>query len=71
MTGPQAVVKYLKTHKNGLSSLEAQNKLHIGRLAATINRLRNRGYEIDTYMYEGENEYGKYRYGRYFLVKEP
>ena len=71
MTGTQAVLKYLKTHKRGLSTLEAQNKLHIGRVSSVINRLRNRGYEIETYMYEGENEYGKYRFARYFLVKEP
>lgn len=71
MTGAQAVLKYLRTHKNGLSAKEAQDKLHLGRLSVVINRLRNKGYEIDTYMYDGENEYGKYQYGRYFLVSEP
>lgn len=71
MTGAQAVLKYLKTHKRGLSSREAQIKLSVGRLSSVINRLRNRGYEIETYMETGENEYGKYRYARYRLVSEP
>lgn len=71
MTGTQAVLKYLKTHKRGLSSREAQIKLSVGRLSSVINRLRNRGYEIETYMETGENEYGKYQYGRYYLVSEP
>lgn len=61
MTGRQAVLKYLKTHKRGISNQDAMNKLHVGRLSSVILRLRQQGYEIDTDMIEGENEYGKYR----------
>lgn len=71
MTGRAAVLKYLKTHKRGISNQDAMNKLHVGRLSSVILRLRQQGYEIDTDMIEGENEYGKYRYARYRLVSEP
>ena len=71
MTGRTAVLRYLKTHKKGLSTQEAMSVLHIGRLSSVINRMREAGYVIDTVMFEGENEYGKYKYGRYFLVSEP
>lgn len=71
MTGRQAVLKYLRTHKRGLSTKESMEKLRLERLSSVINRLRQKGYEIETVMVEGENEYGKYQYGRYYLVSEP
>lgn len=71
MTGKQAVLKYLKTHKRGISNQDAMNKLHVGRLSSVILRLRQQGYEIDTDMIESENEYGKFTYARYRLVSEP
>lgn len=52
------ILKYLKTHKRGLTQKEATEKFGSERLAAHICVFRKRGYDIETV-----DEYGKDRYG--------
>lgn len=60
------VLEYLSTHE-GISSMEAWELFHITRLSAVIFVLRKRGYDIDTVMCVGANEYGPYQYAMYVL----
>lgn len=60
------VLNYLTTHQ-GISSMEAWELFHITRLSAVIFVLRERGYNIDTVMHTGANEYGPYQYAVYTL----
>lgn len=52
------ILKYLKTHKRGLTQEEARKRFGSERLAAHICVFRKRGYDIETV-----DEYGKDRYG--------
>jgi len=53
----------------GLTSKEAFERYGITRLSARIKELREMGYDIKTFMEEGENRYGEaVRYGRYVLM---
>lgn len=57
------ILKYLQTHKRGITSLEAIEKFGATRLSDIIFRLRKKGYNIVT-----ENNLVKNRYGRQVLV---
>jgi len=62
------LLKYMETHKRGITAVDAYEKLGIARLSARIHDLRSVGYNISTYWEEGENRYEeKVRYGRYYL----
>ena len=62
------VLDYLKTHKRGLSALDAVQRLGIMRLSGRIFDLRRAGYDIETITRESKNRYGKtVRYGVYML----
>lgn len=64
------VLKYLKTHKKGITAKEAVEKLSIMRRSARIKDLRDEGWEIQTIWETGLNYYGdRVRYARYFLKK--
>lgn len=66
------VLNYLRRAKvKGLTHREADQKFQITRLSRIINRLRNRGYVIDTEMIYTENQYGTISYGVYRLISEP
>ena len=66
-TQKSRVLHYLKTHKRGITSLEAIEKFGITTLSAVIFELREQ-YKISTYTEQGENRYGETtRYARYFL----
>lgn len=62
-TQTQDVLKYLQSHKRGITSLEAINRFGATRLSDIIFRLRKKGYNIVT-----ENNLVKNRYGRQVLV---
>ena len=66
------LLKYLKTHKKGISARDALLILGIERASARIWDLRHDGgHEIDKVWYQYENEDGNtVRYCRYVLVKE-
>lgn len=59
------ILQYMKIH-GSISQGEAY-KIGIGRLSARIMELRIAGYNIRCEMILGEDEYGPYRYGRYYL----
>ena len=48
----------------------ARNKYHTNRLSGIIANLRKKGYVIKTEMCEGRDEFGKNRYGKYFLIRK-
>lgn len=57
------ILKYLQSHKRGITSIEAINRFGATRLSDIIFRLRKKGYNIVT-----ENNLVKNRYGRQVLV---
>lgn len=68
-TKTNAILKHMRRY-GSITDPVARNKYHTNRLSSIISNLRNRGYEIDTVMCEGKDEYGKYRYGKYIFIKE-
>ena len=65
------VLQYLKTHKKGLTQMDAYVKFPapITRLSAIIFDLRKAGWDITSERVDGENCYGEYRCVRYVLNK--
>lgn len=62
------VLQYLRTHKRGISDLEAYEKYAIRRLSARIYDLRKMGYEIETIREIKNNRFGvAVTYARYIL----
>ena len=59
MTKQEAVLKYLKTHKKGLTSMEAIDKFGDTRLSGTIGSLRKQGHNIVTEYSKVKTRYGK------------
>lgn len=60
-----AILRYLMTHKRGLTPIKALKKMGCFRLASRVNDLKNMGYDIRTEMIEDKNT-GK-RYACYTL----
>lgn len=68
-TKTSEILKYLKSHKKGITSLEAITHFGATRLSAIIFELRKDGHNIVMDWEEGTDMYGhKMRYGRYRLV---
>lgn len=64
------VLQYLKTHKKGITSMEAFEKFGVTRLSAVIFILRKE-YKIEAIHCEAKNRYGeKVRFDRFKLVGE-
>lgn len=63
------VLRYLQTHKRGLTQMDAYVKFPapITRLSAVIFDLRKQGWDIVSEDVEGKNCYGAYRCVRYVL----
>lgn len=66
------LMKYLKSHKRGITTYDAVQKLGIYRISARIAELREAGNEIDTIIHCEEDEATGTlnRWGQYVLVKE-
>ena len=63
------VLKYLLTHKRGITSLQAINMFGATRLSDIIFQLRKEGYAIETDSITTKNRYGHVTtYARYRLV---
>lgn len=58
MTQNEAVLQYLREHPQGISSKDAW-LMGIGRLAARISDLRDRGYSISSKLERYKNKDGK------------
>ena len=54
----EQVLKHLKNHKNGLTSLTAFERYGITRLSGIIFKLRHEGYDIITDMLTQKNRFG-------------
>lgn len=62
--------KFIKSHKNGISSMEAF-EFGITRLSAVIYELRARGYEIESVSQKCKNSFGhNTNYVRYIYKGE-
>lgn len=62
------LLRHLRTHKRGITDLDAYNLYQIRRTAARIWDLRHKGYNIRTEYESYVNEDGhNVRYGRYIL----
>ena len=69
MTQNEKILKYMRTHKNGITPLQAMDKFGCMRLSGRIHDLREMGYVISSELVEVRNRYGeKCRVSRYRLV---
>lgn len=58
------LLKYLQTHRRGITGLDALRKLGLYRLSGEIHALRNEGHNIKTEMMTREDGT---QYARYYL----
>lgn len=69
MTQTDMILDHLKTHKEGITPKDANEKFGCMRLSARIADLRELGYQISTEMETRKNRYGHYTtYARYKLM---
>ena len=70
MSQEKDILKYLKSHKRGITQRDAIELFGCYRLSARIADLRDAGWNIVTDREEGRNRYGdRIFYGRYRLLK--
>ena len=70
MSKEQKVLNYLKTHRRGITSLQAIDLCTATRLSAIIYNLRKK-HNIETIIEQGISEEGyKYPYARYVYLGE-
>ena len=68
MTHNDMILDYLKTHSEGITPKDANERFGCMRLSARIADLRGMGYEISTESETRKNRYGHYTtYARYKL----
>lgn len=65
MNQNKQILKYLKTHKRGITPLEAWTKFGCYRLSGRIFELRAMGHNIKTDLEDNPNNEGKH--ARYYL----
>lgn len=67
----QQILKFLKTHKRGITTWDAFERFGVTRLSARIADLRKSGSIIITKKETGTNRNGnKSNYARYILIEE-
>lgn len=59
MTQCEKILKYLKTHKRGITPQQAYEKFGCLRLSGRIYDLRDAGYEITSTLIDVKNRYGE------------
>ena len=62
------ILKYMLRY-GSITDPIARTKFHTNRLSAFIHVLRQRGWNIQTEMCVGKDEFGRYEYAKYKLVK--
>ena len=67
MSQNKQILNYLKSHKRGITPIDALQKFGCFRLSARIADLRELGYDIRTDMEDNKNNRG--RHARYFLME--
>lgn len=71
MSQNDRILKYMKTHKKGITQLKALEKFGCLRLSGRIHDLRSMGYPIMTNIIEVPNRYGEVsRVAEYRLVEK-
>ena len=69
MTQNEKILKFMMTHKNGITPLQAMDRFGCMRLSGRIHDLRAMGYVISSELVEVKNRYGDTcRVSRYRLV---
>lgn len=69
MTQNDMILDFLKTHAEGITPKDAQERFGCMRLSARISDLREMGYNITTESETRKNRFGNYTtYARYKLV---
>ena len=69
MSQNEKILKFMKTHKNGITPLQAMDHFGCMRLSGRIHDLRARGYKISSELVDVKNRYGDTcRVSRYRLV---
>lgn len=64
----EQILKHLKNHKKGITSMDAFNRYGITRLSGRIFELRKEGYQIITETIYDKNKFGHLvNYARYRL----
>ena len=70
MTQCEKILKFMETHKNGITPLQAMNQFGCMRLTSRIHDLRNQGYNISSTRVDVKNRYGETcSVSQYRLVK--
>lgn len=70
MNQQTVLLRYLKTHKRGITQLDAADKLGILRLSERIREIERLGHVIEHRAEQRINRHGNMcRYVRYILVK--
>ena len=67
MSQNKQILRYLQTHKRGLTPIDALNKFGCFRLSARIADLRGLGWDIRTDREKNKNNDGYH--ARYFLME--
>lgn len=70
ITKTQAIVKYMKRY-GCITDPVARDKFHTNRLSSIMFNLRKGGYEIETKICNGRDEFGKNTYAKYYLISVP
>ena len=70
MSQCEKILKFMKSHKRGITPLQAMEKFGCMSLAQRIYDLRGEGYDISSELVEVKNRYGeKCRVSQYRLVR--
>lgn len=68
----QLIIKYLQTHKSGLTVKECQERFGTTELRKIISNLKDQGYNFHDVWEWGINRYGlETKYKRYWLISTP
>jgi len=68
----QLIIKYLQSHRNGLTVKECQERFGTTELRKVISNLKDKGYVFTTVWEWGINRYGiETKYKRYWLISIP
>lgn len=71
ITQEDRILKYMKTHKRGITQDQATKMLGITRLGARIFDLKEAGHIIDSERIKVKNRYGEEVYvAQYHLIRE-
>lgn len=66
------IVKYMETHKKGITQMQAVELFQAYRLSGVIFNLKEQGYVIETDILEGKTQDNRpTRYARYRLISKP